>query len=109
MRRITLALAAMAALATGPAAAQYYYERGPYDGYEQEYEYRAPPPRYRERPRFYERYGDYGPRRSYRQTRVGSVCVTSRGNCEAGGGYPVNTPCSCYIPGFGPKRGAVGF
>ncbi|GJE15816.1 hypothetical protein [Methylobacterium marchantiae] len=38
--------------------------------------------------------------------RIGSVCVTARGNCPA---YPspIQTPCRCDIPGFGPKRGAV--
>lgn len=41
--------------------------------------------------------------------RFGSVCVTSRGNCNAGFRAPRNTPCRCFIPGFGEKRGAIGF
>jgi hypothetical protein len=36
---------------------------------------------------------------------MGSVCVTARGDC----GGPINSPCECYIPGFGPKRGAIGY
>jgi hypothetical protein len=35
-----------------------------------------------------------------------SVCVTSRGNCDAGYAPP-GTGCGCNIPGFGPKRGQV--
>ena len=37
---------------------------------------------------------------------MGSVCVTARGNCPA---YPspIQSPCRCDIPGFGPKRGNV--
>jgi hypothetical protein len=38
---------------------------------------------------------------------MGSVCVTARGDCAGGG--PINSPCECYIPGFGPKRGAIGY
>jgi hypothetical protein len=110
MNRVALALAALAALVGGPASAQFYYEQEPYDAYEERYEYRGPPPRYRAvPPRSYDPYGSYTPRRNYRRARIGSVCVTSRGNCDAGDAFPVNTPCRCYIPGFGAKRGAIGF
>jgi hypothetical protein len=37
---------------------------------------------------------------------MGSVCVTARGHCGTG---PLNAPCECSIPGFGPKRGAIGY
>lgn len=47
-----------------------------------------------------EPYGrDYAPR--------GSICVTSRGNC-ASRPAPRGAPCSCEIPGFGLKHGAIG-
>jgi hypothetical protein len=36
-----------------------------------------------------------------------SMCVTSRGNC-ATRPSPPGTSCSCDIPGFGEKHGAVG-
>ena len=36
-----------------------------------------------------------------------SLCITSRGNC-ATRPSPPGTPCSCDIPGFGTKHGAVG-
>jgi hypothetical protein len=123
MKRVVLAIFAVTALAAGPAMAQPYYEyilpngeRGSYGGYREDY---RGPPRYRVVPEWrygpyrgpdrYGPYGGYERRRPYRQTRVGSVCVTSRGSCGVGYETPVNTPCSCYIPGFGPKRGAVGY
>ena len=56
--------------------------------------------------RYSDRYDRPG-RGSYRQGRMGSVCVTARGDC--GGAGPLNAPCECYIPGFGPKRGAIGY
>jgi hypothetical protein len=37
------------------------------------------------------------------------MCVTSRGSCDYGRPIPRNTPCSCDIPGFGMKRGAIGY
>lgn len=73
-----------------PAAAQYY---DPYD---------RPPPRYGydyDRPR-------YGYDRSYGRRQFGDQCVTSRGSCEAPPS-PRNSPCRCFIEGFGPKRGAI--
>ena len=115
MRRKIFAAAALAFLVGSPALAQVYYR---YDE----------PPVYRERPyrgggpEYYDRRGydedEYrGPRRGYgygepyrgRRARIGGVCVTSRGNCEAPGPAPINTPCRCFIPGFGQKRGAIGY
>lgn len=95
----TLALAALAGsaiLSATSADAQYYdrYDRPP------AYDYDRPPPPYGyDRPR-------YGYDRPYGRRRFGEMCVTSRGNCEAEPA-PRNSPCSCYIHGFGPKRGAI--
>ncbi len=36
-----------------------------------------------------------------------SICVTSRGNCSAGGVVPIMSGCYCFIPGFGRKAGNV--
>lgn len=65
-----------------------------------------PRPRYVEpQPRrYYEDDGYYQPRR---RSAMGSVCVTSRGNCSAGGVYPIMSGCYCHIPGFGRKAGNV--
>ncbi len=123
MRTIMIALVALLAMGSLPASAQPYgggwYQEDedyampryrPRDFYEREYR-----PRYRADPGdFYER--DYAPRRyresygqpRYSRQRFGRVCVTARGNCAAPPG-PLNTPCGCMIPGFGPKRGAIGF
>lgn len=86
----TLALLAGSTLLAGEAAAQ-YYPPPPYGGGY----YRPPPP-----PPYYGG-GYYG-----RPARLGQSCVTSRGSCYA---YPspIGSPCRCYIPGFGKKRGAV--
>jgi hypothetical protein len=97
----TLALAALvgAAISSATSAnAQYYdpyYRPAP-----RYYDYdRSPVPYYGyDRPR-------YGYERPYRQ-RFGDVCVTSRGSCEARPA-PANSSCSCYIEGFGMKRGAI--
>jgi hypothetical protein len=103
---MTLKLRAAAALAVigwaamaSPAAAQYY----PY-----------PPQRDYYGPRDY--YEPRGPRRwddggGYYRPRprpvfYGNLCVTSRGNCRSQT-LPAESPCSCFIPGFGPKRGAI--
>lgn len=69
----------------------------------------APRPRYRDdgyyrAPRRYE--DDYYPA-PRRRTAMGSVCVTSRGNCSAGGVVPIMSGCYCFIPGFGRKAGNV--
>jgi len=54
--------------------------------------------------------GGYGGRSNpyaQRGGNSGNVCVTSRGNCATYGQRPAASPCSCDIPGFGEKRGAV--
>lgn len=107
---VTLALAALAAAFCMPtgASAQYYDPYG--DGY-----YRRPPPPppgyYRPRPEYgYPPRPDYGyPPPGYGRARLGTICVTSRGNCSVGRPIPIQSPCGCYIPGFGQKRGAVGY
>ena len=105
MRTIILALVALISLASLPASAQPYGGGGGRyyndDGFV--------PPRYRPGPpRFYDRRRpDYGYGYGRRQ-RFGRVCVTSRGNCVTRPG-PINSSCGCMIPGFGPKRGAIGY
>jgi hypothetical protein len=100
VKRITLAVLTALALAPAlgsPAGAQYYRD-------EDDYRPRRPPPPdyYDDRPRRYRDYYDDGPR------RFGRICVTARGNCPTRPG-PFNTPCGCEIPGFGFKRGAIGY
>jgi hypothetical protein len=103
----TLALAALAGAAmlsaTG-ANAQYY---DPYYRPAPRYDYdRPPPPRYDyDRPRYRDDGPRYGYDRPYRR-RFGEVCLTSRGSCAAEPA-PRNSSCSCYIEGFGMKRGAI--
>ncbi|MGO4405765.1 hypothetical protein AB4Z10_16060 [Bosea sp. RAF48] len=96
MTRHRLALSAFAGamlLSAIPAGAQYY---DPYRPPPPPYGYdRPPPPPYG--------YGYDRPR--YRQ-RYNNICVTSRGDCPTPP-LPSGTGCSCYIPGFGNKRGAV--
>ena len=101
-----LGLAALAGVALMPAAAsaQYYdpyYRPGyrpppppPPFGYPPPYGYRPAPPSYYG--------GGY-----YRQPHLSNICVTARGNCSTGRPLPGGSPCQCYIPGFGTKRGAV--
>ncbi|MET7242525.1 hypothetical protein ABZT49_04095 [Methylobacterium sp. EM32] len=105
----TVMTAALAALTLGlgvaPAFAQYGY--GGYDDdrprrrYEERYDYDRP--RYRrdeyERPRYR---GEYG------GGRIGRICVTARGNCPTRPA-PLNSSCGCEVPGFGFKRGAIGY
>ncbi|KQO49084.1 MULTISPECIES: hypothetical protein [unclassified Methylobacterium] len=107
------ALAATTALGLGQAQAQVQFRID--DGYDRSPRGRSP---YGDdRPRAYDRYDGYarpyedGERRPvqqqrYGRQRMGSVCVTARGNCPA---YPspIQSPCRCDIPGFGPKRGNV--
>lgn len=71
---------------TGLAEAQYY----PPPGYYAPGPYRDP--YYTPRPR---------------RVAMGSVCVTSRGECSVGRYVPIGTGCKCFIPGFGQKRGHV--
>jgi hypothetical protein len=104
MRRSLLALAGLVASAM-PSAAQYY----PYppQGY-----YPPPPPRGYYQPDPYGRGGYRGPDPYggggyyQRPVVIGNICYTSRGTCGTRP-RPVQSPCGCNIPGFGPKRGAV--
>ena len=78
-------------LSSSLAQAQYYDPYG-----------RPPPPRYYERPA-----PGYGYERPYsRPVPVGTVCVTSRGDCRWRPS-PLGAGCRCNIPGFGLKRGNV--
>ncbi|MFE1598357.1 hypothetical protein [Methylobacterium sp. ID0610] len=107
MKSVTLA--ALAALTIGgsiaPAFAQYYGDDDyrPRRRYEYRDEYDRPRPRYREgyEERIYRREPGYG-------GRAGRMCVTARGTCPTRPG-PINAPCGCEIPGFGLKRGQIGF
>ena len=100
MTRILLAAAALALLAGTPALAQYGGGygggRGGWDDEDDDARRRRRWERRRER----EEYG-------YGRPRMGSVCVTSRGNCMTRPA-PFNAPCGCEVPGFGFKRGAIG-
>lgn len=122
MRRmilLALTLAAGCAGLASPAAAQYSRgdvpswqrdepppQRRPYyppPGYRPppDYGYREPPPPPYYRPPGYG-YGYQRPSRNY-----SNVCITARGNCSTGRPLPAQAPCSCFIPGFGTKRGAI--
>ncbi|MBM3082849.1 hypothetical protein IMF23_05280 [Chelatococcus daeguensis] len=110
-RIVLIALAAVAALMliTPPPASAQPYGWGP-PRYEDDYDDwrpRRPPPRRWRDDDDWDRGGWGRPRP--RGERYGSVCVTSRGNCNAGFRAPRNTPCRCFIPGFGEKRGAIGY
>jgi hypothetical protein len=94
MKRILLACAALLAVST-PALAQYY--PAPHGGHP----YGGPPPWARQQP-----WGGGGGYYYERPVAMGNVCVTSRGNCRTRP-RPEQSPCSCFIEGFGPKRGAV--
>ena len=106
------ALAATTALWPGQAQAQVEFRID--DGYDRSPYGRSPygddRRRGYDRDQGYGRPYDDGERRPlpprYGRQRMGSVCVTSRGNCPA---YPspIQSPCRCDIPGFGPKRGNV--
>lgn len=90
MKIAIAALAGATLLAMAPASAQYW------DPYER------PAPRW-ERPNYGGGYGRPYPRREF-----GRVCVTSRGDCGVRPA-PIGAGCRCHIPGFGPKRGNVGY
>jgi hypothetical protein len=101
MKHALFAAAALAATVL-PAAAQYYPvppQGGYYPPQGGYYRPRPPPGYYRPDP-----YGGYG----YRQRPVimGNICYTSRGSCPTRP-RPAESPCTCMIPGFGPKRGGV--
>jgi hypothetical protein len=114
VRRIAFAAVTVLTVAAGLGQAQAQVPHYPDDGYNRPTYDRSP---YGDdRPRGYDRYDGYarpyddGERRPlpprYGRQRMGSVCVTSRGTCPA---YPspIQAPCRCDIPGFGPKRGNV--
>lgn len=117
MKRTLLAILAAAAvgLATAPASAQWGppgggYGYGPPGGYGGRYRDfdEDERPRYRrrdfdERPRYREPPA-YGRGGGHGQARMGSICVTPRGNCAVGSLAPSGSPCGC--PVFG-ARGVV--
>lgn len=75
-----------------PPPPPYYRPPPPYG-----YGYRPPRDPYYRPPGY-----GYAPPRHY-----SNVCITARGNCGTGRPLPGGAPCSCFIPGFGTKRGAV--
>ena len=87
MRQFLLAALLIGGSALVPASAQYY-------------DY---PPRGYEQPGY--GYG-YGPPRRPR-VRPSNVCITARGPCPIET-VPQGTPCQCFVPGFGYKRGNAG-
>jgi hypothetical protein len=94
-RSLPAALAALIlAAGVAPAFAQYYGddEYRPRRRYEERYEVERP------------RYGRPDPYRP----RFGRMCVTARGDCPTRPG-PINSVCGCEVPGFGFKRGAIGY
>jgi hypothetical protein len=135
MRRLLLVIAFALVGLAGPAAAQWGYPPVtppgygyPQDGYGHP-RYRQPPPDYGygqpPRRRWHPDHG-YGepPVQGWRQPgpysrpypppyhaqprqRVGVVCGTSRGYCQAEIPGPVGSRCKCIVPGFGQKRGAI--
>ncbi len=98
MKRVLLASAALMAAVTSASAQHYIYPPQVYGpgGY-----YSPPPPRHYYRP---DPYGGwvYHPR----PVQFGNLCLTSRGTCYTRP-RPVQSSCSCFIEGFGPKRGGV--
>lgn len=119
VRRVVLAaLAALTlGLDAGAAFAQPYYGGDDVDRPRRRQEYRYENRYDDERPR--SRYEDrrYGEERGSRRERgygegygrgLGRICVTARGNCPTRPA-PVNASCGCEIPGFGFKRGAIGY
>jgi hypothetical protein len=96
MKRILFACATLLA-ASAPATAQ-YYPYPPQGGYYQADPWGRPPPR--------PGWGGGGGYYNERPVSFGNVCVTSRGNCRSRP-RPEQSPCSCFIEGFGPKRGAI--
>jgi len=108
MRFRALSVAAVvscaAAVIAPPAVAQY----DPYPPVRERYgprEYYDPRP-YQPRPYPPRRWDDERYERRQRPVFYGDFCVTSRGNCRSRP-QPSESSCECYIPGFGPKRGAI--
>ena len=104
-------MAAGFAASAAPASAQYYPyppPPGPPPGYygpRDPYGPRPYPPPRPPRPWDDGRFEDdryYRPRPQV----YGNLCVTSRGNCRTQP-LPNGAACSCFIPGFGPKRGNI--
>ncbi|MGO4704842.1 hypothetical protein AB4072_03560 [Microvirga sp. 2MCAF38] len=108
MKRLALALLALVAL-VGPSFAQYYDPYAPRPGWE--HRPPPPPPGWRPPPPPHSGWGPPPGQRWRPQPRrqMGNVCVTARGSCEYPQFFERNTPCSCDIPGFGRKRGAIGY
>jgi hypothetical protein len=108
-----LAAVGLASGVVGAFAQDYYYP--PRGGYVQPPRYYQPSPYGYQQPQV-PAYGGPGYRGGYgggygggyyqRPVILGNVCLTSRGSCGTRP-RPAETPCSCMIPGFGPKRGAV--
>jgi len=99
-RLVLSAIAGAMLLSAVPAGAQYYDPyRSPPPPYGHD---RAPPPYGYDRPPP----PPYGYERPRYRRRFNDVCVTSRGECPTQP-MPSGSPCGCYIPGFGNKRGAV--
>ena len=101
IRTLALAVLAGAAMLSATGANAQYYD--PYYRPAPRYDYDRPPPYGYDRPRY--RDDGYGYDRPYRR-RFGDVCLTSRGSCAADPA-PRNSPCRCFIEGFGMKRGAI--
>ena len=110
MKQILLASLAAAAvgLATAPASGQWGGGYGPPSGdggRYRDFDDEDERPRYRrrdfhdERPRYRQ-----GPAYGQGQPRMGSICVTPRGNCAVGGLAPSGSACGCAVYG---ARGAV--
>lgn len=102
------------------AMAQYYYQPAPrhypapqylpqpgFGGYSPYPQYHEDEYRPRRRP---PEYGYQQPGYGYsRRVQLGTVCVTSRGECSTGQPVPIGSGCGCRIPNFGKKRGQVGY
>ncbi|MGL4242701.1 MAG: hypothetical protein ACRCTI_16435 [Beijerinckiaceae bacterium] len=90
------------AAASAPALAQYYPYPPQGGGY-----YRQDPYGRWSNPGYGGGYGGgWGGGYYQRPVRFGNVCLTSRGSCPARP-RPEQSPCTCIIPGFGPKRGGI--
>lgn len=100
LKALSAAAILTAGFAAAPASAQYYSYPPPqreYYGPQDRYEPRRPPRRWEE---------DGYSRPRPRPVPYGNLCVTSRGNCRSQP-LPNQASCSCFIPGFGPKRGNI--
>jgi hypothetical protein len=104
MRRLLISAVLVVAtgIATGATALAQDYRYPPRGGY-----YPPPPGDY------YGDRGGWGGGRGWggggyyqRPVYLGNVCATSRGSCPTRP-RPIESSCSCFIPGFGPKRGGV--